>query len=458
MVVPTSPSVFDVINHPIKDTVLIVSCLLSKLVHKNDSCHNPLRDPITLFHSRAVPRISIEAYLTRILQYIPFTNEVLLNVLVFLDRIGGLEGMQMHQGGLLTPSSSNSTSSSQSNALSSAPGPIVASSFVVPVGGSNSSRVEDPEISCNLASSLSTSSSSAPRLPLSDNSTMTTKTASASTSAPAVMAPYSNSDSSLPMIQKRGREAEGEETETTTSTEAIYKKYKSEAAVSSSSSMPSPPLVDAASPFPEQSATTGNGFRVNSFNIHRLLITSLMIAAKFTSDLFYSNARYAKVGGLALQELNQLELEFLFTSKFELNVKVDELQRVANSLLLFRDRHMVPSSSLPIPNPVAIATPLSQHQSQTTMTMMVRQQHLQQQLHQQMQFQAQFQAQIQAAAAAQQVQVPVQIQAQALALKQQHQAGSLLSPPEEKLPWNETAVDTPTSAQNDHHQHSYYTQ
>lgn len=41
--------------------------------------------------------------------------------------------------------------------------------------------------------------------------------------------------------------------------------------------------------------TTLNGFRINSFNIHRLLITCLMVAAKFTSDLFYSNARYAKV-------------------------------------------------------------------------------------------------------------------------------------------------------------------
>ncbi|KAF9947379.1 hypothetical protein BGZ72_010596 [Mortierella alpina] len=80
-----------------------------------------------------------------------------------------------------------------------------------------------------------------------------------------------------------------------------------------------------------------NGFRVNSFNIHRLLITCLMVAAKFTSDHFYSNVRYAKVGGLSLLELNQLELEFLFTTRFELNVKVEELQRVGNALLRFRN-------------------------------------------------------------------------------------------------------------------------
>ncbi|KAG0367200.1 hypothetical protein BGZ54_004233 [Gamsiella multidivaricata] len=85
-----------------------------------------------------------------------------------------------------------------------------------------------------------------------------------------------------------------------------------------------------------------NGFRINSFNIHRLLITCLMVAAKFTSDLFYSNARYAKVGGLSLLELNQLELEFLFTTRFELNVKVEELQKVGNALLRFKNHEMIP--------------------------------------------------------------------------------------------------------------------
>ncbi|KAG0098087.1 hypothetical protein BGZ93_001177 [Podila epicladia] len=108
------------------------------------------------------------------------------------------------------------------------------------------------------------------------------------------------------------------------------------AASSMSSSIASDP---SSHPTPSSlSVTTLNGFRINSFNIHRLLITCLMVAAKFTSDLFYSNARYAKVGGLSLLELNQLELEFLFTTRFELNVKVDELQRVGNSLLRFKNQ------------------------------------------------------------------------------------------------------------------------
>ncbi|KAI8076668.1 cyclin-domain-containing protein [Gilbertella persicaria] len=75
------------------------------------------------------------------------------------------------------------------------------------------------------------------------------------------------------------------------------------------------------------------GFTINSLNIHRLLITSILVASKFTSDVFYANSRYAKVGGLSLVELNQLELEFLFLIDFELYVELQDLQAYANQLL-----------------------------------------------------------------------------------------------------------------------------
>ncbi|AEC10461.1 Cyclin-U4-1 [Arabidopsis thaliana] len=59
---------------------------------------------------------------------------------------------------------------------------------------------------------------------------------------------------------------------------------------------------------------------INSFNVHRLLITSVMVAAKFLDDLYYNNAYYAKVGGISTKEMNFLELDFLFGLGFELNV------------------------------------------------------------------------------------------------------------------------------------------
>ncbi|KAK7374429.1 hypothetical protein VNO80_07859 [Phaseolus coccineus] len=59
---------------------------------------------------------------------------------------------------------------------------------------------------------------------------------------------------------------------------------------------------------------------INSFNVHRLLITSVMVAAKFMDDLYFNNAYYAKVGGITTIEMNFLEVDFLFGLGFHLNV------------------------------------------------------------------------------------------------------------------------------------------
>ncbi|ORX46575.1 cyclin-domain-containing protein [Hesseltinella vesiculosa] len=74
-------------------------------------------------------------------------------------------------------------------------------------------------------------------------------------------------------------------------------------------------------------------YAINSLNAHRLLITSVVVASKFTSDVYYPNSRYAKVGGLPLLELNQLELEFLFLCDFQLHISVEDLQEYGNQLL-----------------------------------------------------------------------------------------------------------------------------
>ncbi|XP_022146902.1 cyclin-U4-1 [Momordica charantia] len=59
---------------------------------------------------------------------------------------------------------------------------------------------------------------------------------------------------------------------------------------------------------------------INSFNVHRLLITSVLVAAKFMDDTYYNNAYYAKVGGISTAEINFLEVDFLFGLGFHLNV------------------------------------------------------------------------------------------------------------------------------------------
>ncbi|CAI0551337.1 unnamed protein product [Linum tenue] len=65
------------------------------------------------------------------------------------------------------------------------------------------------------------------------------------------------------------------------------------------------------------------GNRLTLLNVHRLLITSILVAAKFMDDECYSNGYYAKVGGVSTAELNKMELEFLFHLDFRLNVTVE---------------------------------------------------------------------------------------------------------------------------------------
>ncbi|KAM7277243.1 hypothetical protein ACFE04_019109 [Oxalis oulophora] len=71
---------------------------------------------------------------------------------------------------------------------------------------------------------------------------------------------------------------------------------------------------------------------INSFNVHRLLITSVLVSAKFMDDIYYNNAYYAKVGGISTTEMNFLEVDFLFGLGFNLNVTPNTYQSYCSYL------------------------------------------------------------------------------------------------------------------------------
>jgi hypothetical protein len=73
-------------------------------------------------------------------------------------------------------------------------------------------------------------------------------------------------------------------------------------------------------------------FVVNSLSIHRLLITSVMVAAKFFDDQYFNNSYYAKVGGLSTEEINRLEVDFLFMNGFSLSVTTEIFRQYHNEL------------------------------------------------------------------------------------------------------------------------------
>lgn len=55
----------------------------------------------------------------------------------------------------------------------------------------------------------------------------------------------------------------------------------------------------------DRMSRNSSGLRIDSYNIHRLIITGIMVASKFFSDVFYTNARYAKVNCVQLSTLSK---------------------------------------------------------------------------------------------------------------------------------------------------------
>ncbi|XP_076886467.1 cyclin-U2-2-like [Bidens hawaiensis] len=63
-------------------------------------------------------------------------------------------------------------------------------------------------------------------------------------------------------------------------------------------------------------------FRVTGRNVHRLLITTIMVASKYVEDMNYRNSYFANVGGITTKEMNNLELDFLMLMNFKMHVNL----------------------------------------------------------------------------------------------------------------------------------------
>ena len=80
-------------------------------------------------------------------------------------------------------------------------------------------------------------------------------------------------------------------------------------------------------------------FVLNAYSIHRVILVTVMEGAKFYDDSFFNNEVYAKIGGVPVEELNHLELEFVFLIGFSLVIAPEEYQRIHNDL--FRHCRMI---------------------------------------------------------------------------------------------------------------------
>ncbi|KAK7977620.1 nuc-1 negative regulatory protein preg [Apiospora saccharicola] len=74
----------------------------------------------------------------------------------------------------------------------------------------------------------------------------------------------------------------------------------------------SPPLLLSMVYYIDRLCALYPDFTINTLTVHRFLITAATVAGKGLSDSFWNNTFYAKVGGVKVQELKLLELEFLY--------------------------------------------------------------------------------------------------------------------------------------------------
>ena len=57
---------------------------------------------------------------------------------------------------------------------------------------------------------------------------------------------------------------------------------------------------------------------LTSKSVHRLLLASIVVAAKFTDDFHLTNKNFARVGGVQIKEMNSLEINFCKLMSFSL--------------------------------------------------------------------------------------------------------------------------------------------
>jgi len=90
---------------------------------------------------------------------------------------------------------------------------------------------------------------------------------------------------------------------------------------------------------------------VTPHNVHKLILTSVLVAVKFCDDDHHKNAYFGKVGCVSNKEMKSLERIFLFKIKFDLCVtnNVYNFYRRGLDQAILKERDRISNSSLNLP-------------------------------------------------------------------------------------------------------------
>ncbi|KAJ3006741.1 hypothetical protein HKX48_009495, partial [Thoreauomyces humboldtii] len=118
----------------------------------------------------------------------------------------------------------------------------------------------------------------------------------------------------------------------------------------------------------------------------RLLVCALITAMKVLCDNTYTNATWAKVSGIPVEELNTMEMEFLVQLDFEIHVKDNEyfdwLMRIENAVAEFTTRSPVlseparsPGQCIVMPSPPMLTRQVMQQHQPSAQQQLLPQHH-----------------------------------------------------------------------------------
>ena len=68
-------------------------------------------------------------------------------------------------------------------------------------------------------------------------------------------------------------------------------------------------------------------------NIYRLLLGSVVLAKKFLEDINYNNLYYCEIGGMPVQELNNIEFSLFIRINFDVNPKLEEVNDIYKNII-----------------------------------------------------------------------------------------------------------------------------
>ena len=78
-----------------------------------------------------------------------------------------------------------------------------------------------------------------------------------------------------------------------------------------------------------------SGIILNPHNIHKIILGCLLLAIKYNEDINFTNEHYAKVGGISIEEINNLQYFSIQLLSFDLFISEDVYKKYLNYVLSY---------------------------------------------------------------------------------------------------------------------------